>query len=61
MTIKYYIHMPQDLSSGERGFDDEVTIKIKSGDPGGDDGNFARFMKGCLLDWYDGASVEELK
>jgi len=59
MTIKYHIHMPQDFSCGQRGFDDDVTIKIKSGDPGGDAGEFIRFMKDCLREWFDGAIVED--
>ena len=57
MTIKYHIHQPAEYSAGILGFTDDIEIKIESGDPGGEDGEFAQFMLDALKDWYDGASV----
>ena len=57
MEIKYNIIMPSEPAAGIIGFTDSITVNIESGDPGGDDGEFAEFMRDCLSDWYDGASV----
>lgn len=56
-TYKYYIHQPPEYSAGMVGFDDEVSITVDSGDPGGEEGEFAEFMWQVLSDWYDGATV----
>ncbi len=59
MTLKlvYEIGMPDELSAGIRGFTDEITITVESGDPGGESGEFASFMHDYLKEWYDGANV----
>jgi len=57
MEINYYIVFPQELSAGLRGYEEEITILVDSGDPGGEDGEFFNFMKESLEEWFDGAMV----
>lgn len=55
--IKYNICMPSEMDAGIRGFNDEITITIDSGDPGGEEKEFEQFMLECLREWYDGARI----
>lgn len=57
-SYTYDIDMPWDESAGLRGFTDRITITVESGDPGGEEGEFAEFMRESLAEWYDGAGVE---
>jgi len=57
MKIQYDIHVPSELSAGLHGFDDTVIVHIHSGDPGGEKGEFAEYMRECLAEWYDGGHV----
>lgn len=61
LKITYNIEYRGEVAAGIRPFDDEVTVTVESGDPGGDDGEFARFLQECLGDWYDGANIEVAK
>lgn len=56
-TFSFVVVMPADHSAGEIGFTDTVDIRIGSGDPGGEPGEFELFIKGWLAEWYDGAGV----
>jgi len=56
-TYTFYIDMPSDMSAGLHGFTDKLTIILESGDPGGEEGEFETFMRECLNEWYEGASV----
>jgi len=60
MRIIFEIEKLPELESGIRGFYDQVTIEIESGDPGGEDGQFESYMKQVFVEWYDGAKVTEL-
>ena len=57
MNIKYTIIHNGEPAAGFLPFSDMVTIFVKSGDPGGEDGEFRDYMKQCLAEWYDGAKV----
>ena len=57
MKINYLVEMPDDFSAGLRGFTDTLEITVESGDPGGDPGEFAEFMRQSLAEWFDGAGV----
>lgn len=49
----FEINVPDDLAAGLRGFDDVVHVEVASGEPGGDEKEFAAYIKECLEDWYD--------
>lgn len=36
---------------------DEISITVKSGDPGGDGNEFVEFMREALAEWYDGGKI----
>lgn len=62
-TFRYDIEYPGELAAGLRGFTDTVTITVESGNPGGyasGPDSFQAFMRGVLVDWYDGAYVKYL-
>ena len=42
--------------TGIIGEDTEVNIEVEY-DPGGEEGEFDNYMRACLSDWFDGASV----
>ena len=56
-TFKFHIDCPSELSAGLRGYNDDITLTIDSGDPGGEDGEFEDYMIDCLKEWFDGANV----
>lgn len=58
MKISYDIYHHGERSAGINAFEDTVIIQIDSGDPGGEDGEFAEFMRQSLADWFDGAKVK---
>ena len=58
--IKYYVFVPSKYSAGIRGFEDQITVKIKSGYPGGQVREFEEYLRDCLNEWYDGGNVSIL-
>ena len=60
-TLIYEIDSPEELAAGIRGFSDRINIIVESGEPGGEDGEFAQHMRQSLIEWYDGASVSDSK
>lgn len=56
-TITYSVHSSGELAAGLRGYTDQITVNIDSGDPGGDEGEFAGALRTFLAEWYDGANV----
>jgi len=56
-TLIFEIDSPQELSAGLRGFTDTITITVDSGDAGGEEGEFEKYIQNALLEWYDGATV----
>jgi hypothetical protein len=46
-----------DKSAGMNAFTDDVFVKVSSGDPGGDPGEFTEYVRQCLSNWYDGAAI----
>ena len=57
---RFFIDFPGELAAGLRSYSDEIEITIKSGDPGGEKGEFEEYIVGCLKEWYDGAYVKEI-
>lgn len=55
--IKYNIYSPGESAAGISSFSDVLDICVLSGDPGGEDGEFEEFLRGCLSEWFDGAKV----
>lgn len=61
--MKYYteyifdIEFGRDNSAGLIAFHDRITIKVDSGDPGGEEGEFESYMKVVLTEWFDVATV----
>jgi hypothetical protein len=45
-------------AAGIIAFTDTIKIYVESGNPGGETGDFRRFMLQALSEWYDGAKVE---
>jgi hypothetical protein len=58
MKLEYAVDMPSDMSAGLRGFTDTIIVNVESGDPGGEPGEFAQYMRDCLAEWFDGAGVQ---
>lgn len=57
MKLIYHVESSGDWSAGLLQYSDQVTVEIESGDPGGDDGEFAEELRQFLAEWYDGADV----
>jgi hypothetical protein len=57
VSVSSYFTHPGEPAAGTVGFTDTVTIAVESGDPGGGVGEFVRFMRKALDEWYDGAEV----
>lgn len=51
-TITLYVHTHGDKSVGIFPVDDEITVTIESGDPGGDEGEFEKYLCECVSEWY---------
>lgn len=60
IEYKYFVEEDPEPAAGINGFSDVVTIKVDSGDPGGEPGEFQNFMQECLGEWFDGATVTSL-
>ena len=58
--IKYYVFVPSEYAAGIIGFEDTIKVEIKSGDPGGEPGEFENYLRDCLNEWYDGGNVSIL-
>jgi nitrous oxide reductase accessory protein NosL len=56
----YDIDFSGEMGAGLRAFTDTVTVEVGSGDPGGDEDEFAEHVQNALADWFDGASVERI-
>jgi hypothetical protein len=57
MKITYDVDFPAELGAGIRGFTETITVEVESGDPGGEEGEFAVWMRQAINEWYDGARV----
>jgi len=58
LVLHYRIHIPPEPAAGLPGGDDEVTIIVESGNPGGEPGEFAEYMRQCLAEWCETDQVE---
>ena len=56
-SASFDIYFPGEIGAGLRSFSDEVTVTCKSGQWGGEPGEFESYMRDCLKEWYDGATV----
>jgi len=56
-TYVFEIDHPGEWGAGIWPYDDVVSITVKSGNPGGEEGEFEEFMLACLQEWYWGANV----
>jgi hypothetical protein len=52
-TYKFFVYFPGEVAAGLYPFDDDVSVTLDSGNPGGEDGEFEEYMRQCLADWYD--------
>lgn len=57
IEIVYAVVHPGELAAGIRSYSETVRVIVESGDPGGDEEEFEKFMRDCLAEWFDGASV----
>ena len=60
IMYKYLIKHPGEEAAGIRSFTDIISIRVESGDPGGElqgEDSFAECMRQTLQEWYDGADV----
>lgn len=55
--IVFEIASSGDPASGMCAYTDTIEIAVGSGDPGGEEGDFAEYMRTCLASWYDGAAI----
>jgi len=39
-------------------FADDVIVIVNTGNPGGEPGEFAEYMRQCLIEWYETDQVE---
>ena len=56
-SLSFTIRHPGEVGAGLRSFTDEVTVTCKSGQWGGEPGEFEAYIRDCLVQWYDGAAV----
>ncbi|TVM35651.1 hypothetical protein [Oceanidesulfovibrio marinus] len=54
MEIRFYVSGYEERAAGIIQGEDVVTVIIESGDPGGDDGEFAAYMRESLEEWFGG-------
>lgn len=59
--IVFDVSFSGEPSAGLASYTDIVSIKIESGNTGGEDGEFEQYIIDCLSEWYDGAKVEVRK
>ena len=59
-SVTFFIYYPGEPAAGLHAFDDEITISSRSGDFG-DVGDFVTHMRKTLQEWYDEATVVEVK
>lgn len=57
LRLVYSIEIPEEHAAGLNGANDTVTVILASGDPGGDSGDFADFIRVSLVHWMDGGRV----
>jgi hypothetical protein len=57
MTLHYSVYGAGEIAAGIYAYSDEVTVTVASGDPGGEEGEFAEAMRVFLAEWFDGASI----
>jgi len=57
MKTTYEIENAGDSEAGLPAYQEEVQINVRSGDPGGEPGEFAEYMRVALAEWFDGAKV----
>ena len=58
-TIEFSIYHPGERMAGIRAFEDNIKIIIESGDPGGEPGEFEKYIQKFLKEWYDAEVVQE--
>lgn len=59
LKLEFYVEQRAEPGAGLRGFSDEVTVTVASGDPGGMPGEFAEELRSFLSEWFE-ATVEPL-
>jgi hypothetical protein len=56
-TWKFDVEHPGELAAGINSYSDIIKVTVESGNPGGEENEFAQFMLDALKEWYDGARV----
>lgn len=57
MELTFNVCFPGEMAAGLSSYTETVTIAVESGDPGGEQGEFAEHMRQALAEWFDGAGV----
>ncbi len=57
MEISFDISGYDMTSCGTSVEEETIVITVASGDPGGNSGEFAEYLRGCLDSWYNGAVI----
>lgn len=53
----FHIVVPSEMDAGIRGYYDEITVIVASGEPGGDADEFKEYVQTSLVEWFDGGKV----
>jgi hypothetical protein len=56
-TFRFGVYYPGERAAGIHSFSDGVEVSLRSGDPGGEPGEFAEHIRSALEEWFDGATV----
>lgn len=61
MELEFDVIHHGDALAGLRHYNDTVTVCVRSGDPGGEDGEFEEHIRQAIAEWFDGAAVQPAK
>jgi hypothetical protein len=57
LKLEYVVLWSPELGAGTYGGEENITIIIESGDPGGEPGDFAESLKDFLKNWFDASVI----
>jgi len=57
LVLRYQVQFEGELAAGLWPYSDEVVVIVDSGNPGGEPGEFAEWIRQAIAQWYDGAAV----
>ena len=59
-TYKFLVDYPSEYAAGIRGFVDKIMIVVDSGDIGGEEGEFEKYMVEVFNEWFGGINCTTL-